>query len=372
MQEIRIKRFFECLIPVTICNLKCSYCYVIQRDYRYMKLADMKYSPEHIGKCLTVQRLGGVCFFSICGAGETLAQPETLQIAHELLKNGHIVNITTNGTLRNRLKEIENFTLEERERLHFSFSFHYLELCRTGLLESFFENIKYCKNQGCSFVVQLNLCDEYIPYIEDIKKICKEKLGAYPQVAATRKESADLTKFEFMTNLQDKEYIAIGKTFDSPLFEYTIENFNVKRNEFCYAGQRSGTLDLSTGILHKCYADPKPQKIFEDPTKKIIFEPIGNNCNCAFCLNSSHFMSLGVIENNDSRTYCSLRDRLEAAWFNPTVKYALSQKLGKCNENYGINEQKRINRKQRYINCYYKIRRELIKIVKAIIKREQL
>ena len=78
MKEIHVKRFFECLIPVTVCNLKCSYCYVIQRDYRNMKLAELKYTPEHIGKCLTKERLGGECFFSICGAGETLAQPETL------------------------------------------------------------------------------------------------------------------------------------------------------------------------------------------------------------------------------------------------------------------------------------------------------
>lgn len=59
MQEIHIKRFFECLIPVTVCNLKCSYCYVIQRDYRNMKLAELKYTPAHIGKCLTRKRLGG-------------------------------------------------------------------------------------------------------------------------------------------------------------------------------------------------------------------------------------------------------------------------------------------------------------------------
>lgn len=59
MQKIHVKRFFECLIPVTVCNLKCSYCYVIQRDYRNMKLAEFKYTPEHIGKCLTKERLGG-------------------------------------------------------------------------------------------------------------------------------------------------------------------------------------------------------------------------------------------------------------------------------------------------------------------------
>ena len=31
------KRFIECLLPVTICNLKCSYCYIIQGNRRDMK-----------------------------------------------------------------------------------------------------------------------------------------------------------------------------------------------------------------------------------------------------------------------------------------------------------------------------------------------
>ena len=370
MRKIHIKRFFECLIPVTVCNLKCSYCYVIQRNYRNMKLAKLQYTPEHIGKCLTKERLGGECFFSICGAGETLAQPETLQIAHKLLENGHLVNITTNGTLKNRFHEIEEFSQEERERLHFSFSFHYLELKRLKLLESFFENIQFIKNLGCSFVVQINLCDEYIPYIEEIKSICKEKIGAWPQVAATRKESSNLTQIEFLTNLSNEEYVTYGKSFNSELFEYTIENFNVKRNEFCYAGQRSGTLNLASGILHKCYGDPKPQNIFDNPDKPIIFEPIGTNCGCAFCLNSSHFMSQGVIENGDMRTYCSLRDRPEASWFNETMRYALSGKLWDINESLDDLEQDKYNKKQKRIISYYRMRGAVAKPIKRILGRK--
>ena len=49
----KIKRFFECLIPVTACNLKCNYCYVMQRNNRKNKMANLKYSPEQIGKSLT-------------------------------------------------------------------------------------------------------------------------------------------------------------------------------------------------------------------------------------------------------------------------------------------------------------------------------
>lgn len=366
MQKIEIKRFFECFIPVTVCNLKCSYCYVIQRNHRKMKMAEMRFSPEHIGNCLSIDRLGGCCFFSICGEGETLAQEETLQIAHELVKQGHIVNVTTNGTLTNRFKDLETFTCDELERVHFSFSFHYLELKKINALDVFFDNINYVKKLGCSILVQLNLCDEYLPYIEDIKKICLDRVGAFPQIAATRREKHGLSNVELMTELTKEEYIQAGKCFFSPLFEFTMDKFNKKRNEFCYAGERSCTLDLSSGALLKCYGDPVPQYIFDNPAQPIIFSPIGNHCCSSFCFNSSHFMALGVIDDDDYRTYCSLRDRPEANWFNETTKYALSKKLSETNFKYSKEEQKKINDdidrlfKKYFVKIYFeKIRKKV-------------
>ena len=65
-----IKRFVECLLPVTACNLKCSYCYVIQRNNRKMQQAVLKYTPEQIDRAMSKDRWG-VTYFSICGAGET-------------------------------------------------------------------------------------------------------------------------------------------------------------------------------------------------------------------------------------------------------------------------------------------------------------
>jgi sulfatase maturation enzyme AslB (radical SAM superfamily) len=54
-----IKRFVECLLPVTACNLKCSYCYVIQRNNRKMKQAELKYTPEQIDRAMAQSRWGG-------------------------------------------------------------------------------------------------------------------------------------------------------------------------------------------------------------------------------------------------------------------------------------------------------------------------
>ena len=325
--NLKCVRFFECLIPVTICNLKCSYCYVIQRNYRNMKKANMLYSPEHMGQCLTQERLGGPCYFSICGAGETMAQPEIIEIVENILKRGHFVNITTNGTLTVVFKKLTKLPKEFLTRLHFSFSFHYLELKRLNLLDKFFENIHFVKDLGCSFMVQLNLCDEYLAYLDEIKSNCIEKIGAMPQLAATRKESEGLVNVELHTKLSQRDYEEIGETFDSPLFKYTMKNFNVRRKEFCYAGDRSGVLNLATGELKKCYGDPCSQKIFEDPNKKINFSPVGKNCYSSFCMNSSHFMSLGILNNEEKDTYCSLRNREEVHWFNDTMKEVLSNKM---------------------------------------------
>lgn len=138
MSKDKIKRFIECIVPVTACNLRCHYCYVIQNDYRTNKIPKFEYSPEYIAKALSKKRLGGTCLFNICGAGETLLPEEVVKVAYQLLNAGHYVNITTNGTITERFEEISSFPKEFCERLTFSFSFHYLELRDRNLLDVFF------------------------------------------------------------------------------------------------------------------------------------------------------------------------------------------------------------------------------------------
>lgn len=330
----KIKRFFECLIPVSICNLECPYCYIIQENRRNMKLANLQYSPEHIAKALNPERVGGICYFSICGAGETLAQKEVIEIVSLLLKEGHYVNITTNGTLSNRFDMLIEQCKNDIERLHVSFSMHYLELIRLNLLDKFFENIKKIKNAGASFLLQINLCDEYIPYIQEIKAISKKEVGAYPQVALTRDEST--RPFRIYGKIGEEDYYKQGRRFESPLFEFTCKNFNVKRKEFCYAGDWSGVLNLQTGWLSKCYANPQGQNIFEDLSESIKFEAVGHNCQNSYCVNSSHFMSLGVVPSLKTPTYAELRNRESANWYNEEMQVFLNSKLCESNKEYDL------------------------------------
>ncbi|WP_215698773.1 radical SAM protein [Clostridium sp. MCC353] len=335
MEEI--KRFFECLLPVTACNLKCSYCYIIQRDNRNMKIPELKYSPERIGAGLSQERLGGICYLSICGEGETLIPEEIVHITYEILKQGHYVNLTTNGTITKRFDELMKLPIEYKERLHFAFSLHYLELKRTEKLNEFYSNVRKVKENGCSFLVQLNLCDEYEPYLDEISEICKKEIGALPQLAATRKENNLSNDIELMTSHTAEEYLEIGKKFDSPLFDFTMKNFGKKQIGYCYAGDWSGQLNLATGKFSRCYASRIKQDIFADISKPIDFCAIGSHCRSLFCMNSSHFLALGMIPTQyKDITYAGLRNRDEAHWYSDKMNHTLRIKLQHNNPEYDL------------------------------------
>lgn len=322
-----IVKFFECLIPETVCNLKCDYCYIIQRNHNTNIIPNLDYPIDVMEKSLTKERLGGPCYFSICGAGETFVPDYLIDIIYILLKNGHYVNVTTNGTLTNKIKKLSNIPNEWIDRLHISFSFHYLELKRLNIIDTFWKNVHFVKKLGCSFIVQLNLYDEYIPYLKEIKEMCLNNIGALPQIAATRKEIGLTKKIELMTELSRNEYVSYANEFNSKLFDFTMENFNKKQNGYCYAGSWTYTLNLKTGILKRCYCSCIHQNIFENTDKPIMDLAVGNHCGSLFCMNSSHFLSLGSIPEMKTPSYVELRDREDAHWFNENVKTFLSQKL---------------------------------------------
>ena len=340
-----MRRFIECLLPITACNLHCSYCYVIQGNRRTNEKAIFQYSPEHIGKALSPERLGGISLISITGSGETFIPKELPIITYEILKQGHFVNITTNGTLSSKIQQLLTITEGYHNHLHISFSFHYVELKKKRLLKTFFDNIKMVRNAGCSYLLQINLSDEYLEYWEEIKEISLKNCGAYPQVALTRKEKNNT--FEIHSHLPTKEYIKIGKEMHSPLFDFTYKNFMVKRNEYCYAGYWSGKLNLSTGILTGCYGNGIQQNIFKDLNKEIQWCPIGKHCNFQYCFNSSHFISQGIIpELEPLPSYGELRNRENAHWCTAEMKSFLYQKFQDTNPLLN-------NKQKKYYNFKY-------------------
>ena len=306
----RVVAFVEVLIPITKCNIKCHYCYVAQRSYRTMEFAHFQRSPEEIAYALRPERFGGRLYISLCGAGETMMQKELPAIVANLLDEGHFVNVTTNGTISKSFDELLSLVPPSLlPRLNFSFSFHFLELRRTALLERFWANVEKVRDAGCSFIVQVNLCDEYEPYFEEIKQECLLHVGALPQLAATRDEVNLTDDIRLFTQHSREEYVRSGESFHSPLFDFTMQNFMKKHKEFCYAGKLSYTFNMATGILKPCYCSNVFQNLYKNMEAPIRLTAIGRHCKSPLCMNSSHFISLGVIPDYPAPTYAELRNR---------------------------------------------------------------
>lgn len=328
-----MRRFIECLTTNTTCNLKCSYCYLIQQNRRTNKNAIFRYSPDYIGTALSKERLGGVSLISITASGETLIPHELPYIAREIMKQGHFLNITTNGTLSKQIEDFISITEGYHNHIHMSFSFHYVELKKKKMIDVFFRNVQKVWKSGCSILLQINLVDEYIPYWNEIKELSLKYVGALPQVALTRKELNG--EFSIFSSQTFEEYRKIGGEMCSPLFDFTCEQFNKRQTEFCYAGLWSGVLNMETGELRACYGQGFSYNIFKNIEEPIPFKPIGKKCNSRYCVNSSHFMSQGIIPSLSTLpTYGQLRNREEAHWYQPEMQDFLYGKFDETNPRY--------------------------------------
>lgn len=327
----KLQGFIEVLVPTTVCNIKCHYCYVVQHDNRTLKKAEFNHSPKEIAYALRPERFGGVMYISFCGAGETLSVPQMPEIAKEVLMSGNFVNITSNGTMSHAIDKILDIVPQNLLcHLNFSFSLHWLELKKYKLVDKFFNNIRKVRDAGCSFVLQMQHCDEYEPYYDEIWAKCLEEVKAQPQVVVTRRESTDYQNYRFMTDHTDEIYHETARCFDSPLFELTFNNFKVNRNrDFCFAGKWSYVLNLSTGILRRCYCSSTGKNIFTHKGR-LSMPPVGYHCGAVYCTNASHFIALGVMPSCKVPSYAELRNRVcndGTEWYQPTMKFLLSQKL---------------------------------------------
>ncbi len=331
-----MKRFLDLHVPITRCNLQCHYCYVPQLELRDTKETEFEYSPQHIGQALSAERMGGICHFNMCGLGETLIPEEVVPITEEILKQGHYIMIVTNGTIRKRFEQFAEFSPELKKRLGFKFSFHYLELKEKNMLDKFFENIDFVRKSGMSFSLELTPSDELEPFIEEVKKICMEKVGAYCHLTIPRDMTCEdivlLSKHSF------EEFCEIWKVFDSDMFSFKRKLWGQPRNEFCYAGEWSGLLNLGNGLMSQCYCTYGVQNLFKDIKKKIIFRPIGNKCSMPHCYNSHSLLGLGCIPEIEGN-YALERDRIDkrnqSHWLNEDMRNFLSERLEDDNKIHG-------------------------------------
>jgi hypothetical protein len=261
-----------------------------------------------------------------------------------MLEQGHYVMVVTNGTLSKRFNQILEFPPDLLRRLFFKFSFHYLELKRRNLLKLFFRNIEKMRNAGCSFTLELTPNSDLVDLVDEIKEVCMQQVGALCHVTVGRDNTKD--ELPILKDCSMEEYRDLWSAFESELFEYKLSTFNVKRKEFCYAGDWTAFLHLGTGNLHQCYKGRVLQNIFSDLDKPIEFMAIGNNCKESHCYNSHAWLAFGAIPEHEAPTYAVLRNRRCADgrdWLGGEMRQFFDDKLKNTNDQYSERQQRMAN-----------------------------
>jgi len=329
------------------------------------KLPVFLYPPSHVRKALSKERLGGTCLINFCAGGETLLTPEIVDYVKELLEEGHYVMIVTNATISKRIEELMLLPNDLLKHLFFKFSYHFLELKKRDLILTFFDNVKKVRDAGCSFTLEITPNDELIPYIDELKQVAIENVGAVPHVTVARDERYPDT-LPILTSLSREEYYKIWSSFDSALFDYKMKIFEQKRHEFCYAGDWSLYLNLQTGVATQCYKSSFRQNIFEDVSVPIRFHPVGNNCKELHCYNGHVWLTLGDIPEMQTPSYGDLRNRKPLngqEWLNSEMKYMMGSKLYESNNEYSTLQKCLINGHTRIEHLYIIIKEKLWKIL---------
>lgn len=274
-----------------------------------IKQSKFKYSPQHVGRGLSVQRLGGVCLMNLCGIGETLFSQYTIDLTTELLKQGHFIIIVTNGCAQfDSYEQLTKLPEEYRRRLLVKFSFHYLELMRLDLFDTYWKHVHLLRNAGIGISIEFCPSDEAMPFKDKIKQMCLDQVGALPHVTNARQTTNNDLKL--LTKMSVAEYKKFWSDFDSDMFDVKIDSYYNKPDCFCYAGDWSVYLNAGTGIMHQChFGEILSDDIFEDIDKPIPFKPIGK-CKAPYCVNAHCGLSMGCLPDINVKNFCDTRDKI--------------------------------------------------------------
>lgn len=353
----KVVKFIDCYIETETCNLRCHYCYIALRNKFKNRIIELERSPKEIQSALSKERMGGICLINLCAGGETLLGETILPTVKALLEEGHYVMVVTNGTMTKRFDEIITWDKALLSHLFIKFSFHYLEMIRLNMMDSFIGNVKKIAQSGCSYTVEVTPNDELIPHIDEVKKVCVDNFGAPCHVTIARDDRTG--GIELLSEHSMPEFYDIWSTFDSKLLDFKYSIFKKKRTEFCHAGMWSYWVDLNTGEYKQCYTGETLGNIYENCDEKLVECPVGTKCGLAHCYNGHAFLTLGDIPGVDTVTYAETRNRMEGTvneWLRPEMKAAMSCKLYETNYDGEVFTSYNKERKVAYLDYYHVIK----------------
>lgn len=363
----KIKKIILLGIPMSICNFRCHYCYLSQRDECYQNVQPtMQYTPKQVRKALSKKRIGGTAFFNICADGETLLTKDIDLYVKEILEEGHFVEIVSNMSIIPMLDKILSFDKELLKHLEFKCSFHYLELKEKDLLLTFANNVNRAWKAGASVTIEVAPSDELIPYIEELKEFSIEHFGALPHLTILRNDRTN--NIDYLTQLSIEEYDKLWSQFDSDFWKFKKTIFGKKQTDYCYAGFWSVYVNLATGDTSQCYNARSIGNVFENPEKDIEFSPVGK-CKVAHCYNGHALLTLGLIPDATDVRYGSIRDRVRADgthWLYPELLEFFNTQCVESNALLSKSEKAKYKRKffmRRVKSVYPRAKRKLHRII---------
>lgn len=320
----KVKCFINLTVPISFCNLQCSYCYVGQHKDFYEK-KPVLYSTEFIRRALSRKRIGGSALLNFCGSGETFLCRQLVDIIEALLDEGHYISIITNALIEEPVKRL--LSHRRSDRLFFKCSFHYMELKEKGLLEKYSGVVKLIQESPASFSVEIVPHDELIPCIDEMKEFCLAHFGALPHVTVARDEETDGEPI--LTKMSMEDYRKIWGMFDSELFAVKMRH-QTKEQKACIAGQGTFIMDLEHGGRIFCPNNGRLDNIYSDISTPITYKSIGHGCHSCYCINSHAYLTLGMIPEVKESTYYDVRNRQCADgsnWVKSTLQKIMGQRI---------------------------------------------
>ncbi|MCI8666607.1 MAG: radical SAM protein [Dorea sp.] len=330
-KDSKIARYVECYMLRQACNLRCSYCFVGQSRELSERVIPMLHSPALIVRALSKKRLGGVCLISICCDGEPLMSMDMIELISMILNEGHYVYLISNGTLTKQMKKLSTLPKELLSHLFIRFSYHYFELKRLNLVDTFFENIRRFHSAGGSFTLFLVGSERYISEINEIKQLSLQHLGALPHVDYERNESnCDGSVLVIQTDKEKNDYKKIWESFDSNFLKFR-EKTDGKITGQCNSGKWVIHLDLMSGEVSRCPVGSHLCNLYDNICEPIPFDTKSHGCPYEFCVCAPVFFAFGMKEDlKDTPSFYELWNRKTESgdnWIHDSAKEFFSGKL---------------------------------------------
>lgn len=331
-----MKKLFLFAIPLSVCNLRCKYCYLTKRESSFEGIIPkMGYSPEEIAYAVRPERVGGGSYFNLCADGETLVLPDIERYIELLAKEGHYIEVVSNMVLTKHLDKVLALGRDVLSHVEFKCSFHWQQLKERDLLETFADNVNRAYGAGASINVEVTPPDELIPEIDELKEFSLEHFGALPQLSIARDDSTG--SIERLTELSLEEYNQIWSSFGSEFWDFKTTIFGKRQTGFCYAGAWSYYVNMATGEAIQCYCGSKVGNLFATPDEPLPERPIGR-CPIAHCYNGHMLLTLGLIPDATDVRYGDIRDRVRTDgthWLQPELHAFFNGKVSESNEEIG-------------------------------------